>query len=227
MNMLRNGLAALLITLLASCSERRPAEAQAEPGSLTRSTAAPAPANTAGLAVATFAGGCFWATEEVFEELRGVKAAVSGYSGGTVANPSYEEVGTERTGHAEAVQVYYDPKQISYQQLADVFFKAAHDPTTPNRQGPDMGPQYRSVAFYRTPAEKKVLEESISRVNASRQYGSPVVTQVRPYRQFWPAEGYHQGYLRLHPRESYIQNISMVKVEKVRHTFPQLLKNPL
>ncbi|MET4105583.1 peptide-methionine (S)-S-oxide reductase MsrA [Hymenobacter sp. UYP22] len=227
MNLLKNGLAALLIVSLASCSERRPAEAQTEPGPLTRSTAAPAPTNTAGLAVATFAGGCFWATEEVFEELRGVKAAVSGYSGGTVANPSYEEVGTERTGHAEAVQVYYDPKQISYQQLAEVFFKAAHDPTTPNRQGPDMGPQYRSAVFYRTPQEKKVLDETIGRVNAGRQYSSPVVTQVQPFRQFWPAEGYHQGYLRLHPRESYIQNISMMKVEKVRHTFPQLLKKPL
>lgn len=229
MNLLKNGLAALLILLLASCSERRPAEAQnpARTGPLTRSTTGPAPANMAGLATATFAGGCFWCTEEIFEELKGVQAVVSGYSGGKENSPTYEEVGSGQTGHAEAIEIYYDPKQISYATLVDVFFRAAHDPTTLNRQGPDAGRQYRSVAFYRTPAEKKIIDDAIARVNASKQYGSPIVTQVVPFQKFWPAEGYHQGYFRLHPAEGYVQSVSTPKVEKFRHKFPQLLKSPL
>ncbi|RSK51013.1 peptide-methionine (S)-S-oxide reductase MsrA [Hymenobacter rigui] len=227
MNLLKNGLAALLILLLASCSERRPAEAQAQTGPLTRSTAGPAPTNMQGLATATFAGGCFWCTEEIFEELKGVQAVVSGYSGGKEANPTYEEVGSGQTGHAESVEIYYDPKQISFATLVDVFFRAAHDPTTLNRQGPDAGRQYRSIAFYRTPSEKKIIEDAISRVNASKQYSSPIVTQVVPFQRFWPAEGYHQGYFRLHPGEGYVQSVSTPKVEKFRHKFPQLLRKPL
>ncbi len=224
---LKNSLAAMFILLLAACTER-PAEAQkttSSPG--TRSTAGPAPTNLQGLATADFAGGCFWCTEEVFEELKGVKAVVSGYSGGREANPTYEQVGRGETGHAEAIEVYYDPKQISYATLVDVFFRAAHDPTTLNRQGPDAGAQYRSVAFYRTAAEKKIIEDAIARVNASKQYGSPIVTQVVPFQKFWPAEDYHQGYYRLHPESGYVQNVSMPKVEKFRHKFPELLKSPL
>ena len=215
------GVAAL--TLLVACGSGQPAEAQNPP----RSTAGLAPANAAGLAQATFAGGCFWAQEEVFEELKGVKQVVSGYTGGTKANPTYEEVAAKNTGHTEAVAVYYDPKLISYQTLADVFFRAAHDPTQLGRQGYDVGPEYRSAAFYRTPEEKKTLEATIARVNASKQYGDKVVTEVLPLTKFWPAEDYHQGYFRLHPDNPYISNVSQKKVDHVRQEFPQLLKQPL
>ncbi|MBT9393252.1 peptide-methionine (S)-S-oxide reductase MsrA [Hymenobacter sp. NST-14] len=226
-NFLKNSFAALLLLLLASCTEQRPAEAQQDSSPLARSTAGPAPASLKGLATATFAGGCFWCTEEIFEELKGVQAVVSGYSGGREANPTYEEVGSGQTGHAESVEIYYDPRQISFATLVDVFFRAAHDPTTLNRQGPDAGAQYRSVAFYRTPAEKKIIEEAIARVNASQQYSAPIVTQVVPFQKFWPAEGYHQGYFRLHPQEGYVRSVSTPKVEKFRHKFPELLKSPL
>jgi len=223
---LKKYLAALLL-LLASCAEP-PAEAQqtnAPPG--VRSTAGAAPANGQGLATATFAGGCFWCTEEVFEEVKGVNAVVSGYSGGREANPTYEQVGRGETGHAEAVEVYYDPKEVSFATLVEVFFRAAHDPTTRNRQGPDAGAQYRSVAFYRTEEEKKTIEDAIARVNASRQYDRPVVTQVVAFQRFWPAEGYHQGYFRLHPESEYVQRVSTPKVEAFRRKFPKLLKSPL
>jgi len=222
---LKNCLAGLL--LLASCAEP-PAEAQQTtvPPAV-RSTAGAAPADEPGLAVATFAGGCFWCTEEVFEEVRGVRAVVSGYSGGPEAAPTYEQVGRGETGHAEAIEVHYDPKQVTFATLVDVFFRAAHDPTTPNRQGPDAGAQYRSVAFYRTAAEKQTIDDAIARVNASRQYASPVVTQVVAFERFWPAEGYHQGYYRLHPESEYVQRVSTPKVEAFRRKFPKLLKSPL
>ena len=213
----------LLFTM--ACGQQRPADAQG----LTRSTAGglPTAAQAKGLAVATFAGGCFWCTEEVFEELRGVQYVVSGYAGGKEQNPTYEQVGSGQTGHAESFEVYYDPKQISYQQLLEVFFLAGHDPTTLNRQGPDTGTQYRSVAFYRTPQERQLIETTIKRVNASRHYPNPIVTQVLPFTKFWPAEGYHQGYYRLHPDNPYIQSVSVLKVMKFRKAYPQLLKNPL
>ena len=125
------------------------------------------------------------------------------------------------------MQIYYDPKVISYQKLADIFFTASHDPTQLNRQGPDSGPEYRSAVFYRTPEEKKTLEATIAKVNASKEYNGKIVTQVVPFQKFWPAEGYHQGYYRLHPENPYITNVSAHKVEHVREVFPQELKNPL
>ena len=223
---LKNCLAALPL-LLASCAEP-PAEAQqttAPP--VVRSTAGAAPTPQQGLATATFAGGCFWCTEEVFEEIKGVQAVVSGYSGGREANPTYEQVSRGATGHAEAIEVHYDPQAVSFATLVEVFFRAAHDPTTPNRQGPDAGAQYRSVAFYRTAEEKKTIEDAIARLDASRQYGSPVVTKVVAFQQFWPAEAYHQGYFRLHPESGYVQRVSTPKVEAFRRKFPKLLKSPL
>ncbi len=207
--------------MLVACGAGQPADAQNPP----RSTAGFAPANTAGLAQATFAGGCFWAQEEAFEQLKGVKQVVSGYAGGTKASPTYEEVADKTTGHAEAVDIYYDPAVVSYATLADVFFRASHDPTQRDRQGYDVGPEYRSVAFYRTPAEKKTLEAAIARTNAAKQYGgAKIVTQVVPLTKFWPAEVEHQGYYRLHPDNPYIGNVSAKKVEHVRKEFPQLLK---
>ncbi|WP_045689984.1 peptide-methionine (S)-S-oxide reductase MsrA [Hymenobacter sp. AT01-02] len=222
MQQLKFYLVGFLFTLVA-CTQERPADAQ----SMSRSTAGKAPTSLNGLAVATFAGGCFWCTEEIFEEVKGVKEVVSGYSGGKEANPTYEQVGSGQTGHAESIEIYYDPKQISFATLVDVFLRAGHDPTTLNRQGPDAGTQYRSVAFYRTPQEKQEIEAAIKRVNASKQYANPIVTQVVAFTRFWPAEGYHQGYYRLHPSEPYVSSVSTPKVEKFRHKFPQLLKNPL
>jgi peptide-methionine (S)-S-oxide reductase len=217
-----SGLGLLALT---ACGSQQPAQAQAQtPAAQVASTAGFAPKNLTGLAQATFAGGCFWAQEEAFEQLKGVKQVVSGYAGGTVPHPSYEQVAGQQTGHTETVNIYYDPRVISYQELASIFFTASHDPTQLNRQGPDTGPEYRSAVFYRTPEEKKIIEETIVKVNASKQYDSKIVTQVVPFAQFWDAEGYHQGYFRLNPDNPYIANVSAHKVEHVRKLFPQDLK---
>ena len=187
------------------------------------SSPAALPKVKAGEAVATFAGGCFWAQEEGFDQLRGVREVISGYAGGNVPNPTYQQVGTDRTGHAESVQVYYDPKVISYKDLLTAFF-AGHDPTTLNRQGPDVGRDYRSVAFYRTPAEKQEILAAIQRTNASKHYPNPVVTEVVPFSVFYPAERFHQNYCKLHPNQRYIQSVSLPKVEKLRHAMQGKLK---
>lgn len=182
------------------------------------------PALQAGEALATFAGGCFWCLEEELEELKGVREVVSGYAGGRGKNPTYEQVGTDTTGHAEAVQVYYDPAVIPYDTLVKAFF-AGHDPTTLNRQGPDIGEQYRSIAFYRTPEEKASIETAIRVFNASGHFNGPVVTQVIPFSEFFPAEIYHQGYYRQHPQNPYIQRVSMPKVAKFRKAMAGKLKD--
>jgi len=176
-----------------------------------------------GEAIATFAGGCFWCTEEVFENLKGVRQVISGYAGGKEKNPTYEQVSAGKTGHAEAVQVYYDPKVISYTTLVKVFF-ASHDPTTLNRQGPDAGKQYRSALFYQDENEKKIAEEEVQRVNVSGRYPNKIVTQIAPFTSFYPAEDYHQNYYRLNPDNSYIQHVSVPKVEKFKKEFKDLLK---
>lgn len=172
---------------------------------------------------ATFAGGCFWCTEASFEILLGVVDVVSGYSGGKEAYPSYEEVGGGSTGHAEAIAIFYDPQVIGYETLLEVFF-TAHDPTQLNRQGPDVGPQYRSAIFYHDESQKVASEAAIARLNASGQYASPVVTQLAPYEQFWVAEDYHQDYYVNHPNNPYVRQVSKPKVEKVKKVFGKLLK---
>ena len=215
---------------LGACGSQQSAQAQTArqtSPAFSASTAGFVPANLTGLAQATFAGGCFWAQEEAFEEIKGVKQVVSGYAGGTVAHPTYEQVAGQETGHTETVNIYYNPQEVSYQTLTSIFFTASHDPTQLNRQGPDTGPEYRSAVFYRTPEEKKIVDETIAKVNASKQYDGKIVTQVVPFKQFWPAEDYHQGYYRLHPDNPYITNVSAHKVEHVRKLFPQDLKQPL
>jgi len=159
-------------------------------------------------AVATFAEGCFWHTEIVFQSLVGVRDAVSGYAGGSVKNPGYEEVSSSSTGHAESVQVYYDPSQISFETLVKVFF-ASHDPTTLNRQGNDEGSQYRSIAFYNNEKEKQIIENEIKQLNASKKYSNKIVTEVKPFTKFYPAESYHQEYIHNHPENPYVQNVSI------------------
>jgi peptide-methionine (S)-S-oxide reductase len=159
-------------------------------------------------AVAYFAEGCFWHTEIVFQSLVGVRDAVSGYAGGTVKNPDYEQVCTGNTGHAESVAVYYDPSKISYATLVAAFF-ASMDPTELNRQGPDEGTQYRSVAFYRTPQEKQIIEAEIAKLTASKKYSGKIVTEVRPFNSFYPAEAYHQEYIKNHPGNPYVEHVSI------------------
>lgn len=174
--------------------------------------------------IATFAGGCFWSIQEGFLELKGVTKATSGYAGGETENPTYEQVGTEQTGHAESVQVVYDPKVISFAQLVEAFLYM-HDPTQLNRQGPDVGTSYRSVAFYRNADEKKQIENAILKFNRSKLHIVPVVTAVVPFTAFYPAENYHQNYYRTHPNDAYIANVCGPKVEKLRAAVPNLLKD--
>jgi peptide-methionine (S)-S-oxide reductase len=174
--------------------------------------------------VATFAGGCFWGIQEGFTELKGVSKSTSGYAGGTKVNPTYEEVSAEVTGHAEAVQVVYDPTVISFSQLLDAFF-VMHDPTQLNRQGPDVGESYRSVAFYNNNDEKVQIEKAIVKYGKSGLYLDPVVTEVKQYEAFYPAEAYHQNYYKLNPNSAYVANVCGPKVQKLRKAFPSLLKD--
>lgn len=169
-------------------------------------------------AVAYFAQGCFWHTEIVFQGLVGVRDAVSGYAGGKTLNPIYEEVSGGSTGHAEAVQVFYDPTKISYSTLVAAFF-ASQDPTTPNRQGNDIGTEYRSIAFYSNENEKEVIEAEIRRLTASKKYKNRIVTEVVPFKRFYPAENYHQEYIALHPGNSYVQNVSIPDFIKFKKEF--------
>jgi peptide-methionine (S)-S-oxide reductase len=169
-------------------------------------------------AVATFAEGCFWHTEIVFQSLEGVRDAVSGYAGGSDNVPNYEKVSSGETGHAESVNVYYDPSKISFQTLVKAFF-ASHNPTQLDRQGPDVGSQYRSIAFYRTKKEKDIIEAEIKKIKDSKQYEDSIVTEVKPFTKFYPAEDYHQEYIYHHPDNIYVQRVSIPDYERFRKTF--------
>ena len=175
-------------------------------------------------AQAVFAGGCFWCTEAAFDRIEGVVDVISGYAGGHTPHPKYSDVGLGITGHTEAIYIYYDPAKISYDKLLDVFFLAAHDPTTLNRQGPDKGEEYRSAIFYQTEKEQNLVDAKIKALNATDKLPGKIVTQVGPYKEFWVAEGYHQNYYELHPNQGYVANVSRPKVNKVIKTFPELIK---
>ena len=170
------------------------------------------------------AGGCFWGMEGVFESLRGVSSVVSGYAGGNRATAHYEVVSTGLTGHAESVEINYNPSQISYGQILAVYFTVAHDPTQLNRQGPDSGSQYRSAVFYTTDAQKRETEAYIRQLQAKRRFRAPIVTQVVPLRAFYPAEAYHQHFMARNPNDPYIVYNDKPKVEDLHRRFPQLLK---
>ena len=176
-----------------------------------------------GQMIAAFAEGCFWCSEHIFEAVVGVNDAVSGYSGGKTNRPTYEEVSSETTGHAEAILVYYDPQKVNYQELVKVFF-ASHDPTTPNQQGPDRGSSYRSVAFYQTEAEKAIIEKEIEAVNQSKRFKNRVVTEVMPLKVFFKAEDYHQNYIHLHPQDPYVRSVSLPRFELFKKTYKGKLK---
>lgn len=175
-----------------------------------------------GMSKAYFASGCFWCVEAIFESVKGVDEVISGYSGGIEDNPTYKAVSYGRSTHAEAVEVIYNPKVISFEQLVDVFF-GSHDPTTLNRQGPDAGSQYRSIAFYQNDNEKKIIEETVEALNAST-FNDGITTQVLPFTKFWKAEGYHQDYEKNNPNNPYIQNVSIPRYKRFAKKFPELLK---
>jgi peptide-methionine (S)-S-oxide reductase len=174
--------------------------------------------------VATLGGGCFWCLEAIFEPLRGVNKVVSGYAGGTVPNPSYQNVCSGRTGHAEVIQITFDPAAISYREILELFF-AFHDPTTLNRQGADVGTQYRSVIFYHSPEQKADAERLIAELNASGGLPSKIVTEVVPFGSFYPAEEYHQSYYRLNSSQPYCQAVISPKMAKLRKHYANRLKS--
>jgi peptide-methionine (S)-S-oxide reductase len=176
------------------------------------------------LAMATFGGGCFWCTEAVFLQLKGVQSVVSGYSGGTVKNPTYEQVCTGTTGHAEAIQIKYDPKSVSYEELLEVFWKT-HDPTTKDQQGNDHGPQYRSVIFYHNDEQKALAEHYKQKLDASGIFPAPIVTEVVPFTVFYRAEDYHQNYYALNSGRSYCRAIIAPKLDKMKKVFSDKLKS--
>jgi peptide-methionine (S)-S-oxide reductase len=172
---------------------------------------------------AYFASGCFWCVEAIFESVKGVSEVVSGYSGGKEANPTYEDVSYGRTSHAEAVEVYYDPEVISFFELVQVFF-GSHDPTTLNRQGPDRGPQYRSIAFYKDAEEKQIIESYIKALEDNKVYDQPIVTEVKEFETFYDAEDYHQDYERNNPNNSYIRNVSIPRLNRFKQHYGEYLK---
>lgn len=175
------------------------------------------------LETATFAGGCFWCTEAVFKRLKGVESVTSGYSGGNMDNPSYEQVSTEQTGHAEAIQIQFYPSIISYNQLLDVFF-ATHDPTTPNQQGNDIGTQYRSAIFYHSPSQQAEAEEKIKHLESEAKFPAPIVTEVVEFTNFFPAEDYHKDYYDKNNSAPYCRLIIDPKIQKLQKNFKDEVK---
>ena len=174
-----------------------------------------------GLQTAVVAGGCFWGVQGVFQHTAGVVNAVSGYAGGSPMTATYEQVSTGSTGHAESVQIKFDPKKISYGKILQIYFSVAHDPTQLNRQGPDSGTQYRSAIFTTSDDQKKVADAYIAQLNAAKVYGSPIVTKVSSLQAFFPAEAYHQDYLTLHPNQPYIAYNDLPKIDNLKKLFAE------
>jgi peptide-methionine (S)-S-oxide reductase len=174
---------------------------------------------------AVFAGGCFWGVEAVYDHVKGVKRAISGYAGGDVAGPSYEQVSTGDTGHAESVEVIYDPSQVSYGKLLQIFFSVAHDPTQLNRQGPDRGTQYRSAIFFRNAQQQQTADSYIKQLTTAKTFSRPIVTQVAKLKAFYPAEEYHQHYLERNPTQPYIVINDLPKVAALKKQFADFYTN--
>jgi len=210
-------LCALFVAASVAC--RREAGAPPEASAVTP----PAPPAATTTKLATFGAGCFWCVEAVFTRVEGVVSATSGYSGGKTKNPTYREVCGGDTGHAEAVQIAYDPKKVTYESLLEIFWKT-HDPTTKDRQGHDEGTQYRSVVFVHDAEQRKAAEELKAAIDASHVYDAPIVTQIVPYERFWPAEGYHQDYFGRNPGNPYCRAVVGPKVKKFEAAFADLLK---
>ena len=178
------------------------------------------------LGVATLAAGCFWCTEAAFSIIKGVERIEPGYTGGAMPNPSYEQVSTGTTGHAEAAQIHFDPKVINYREILEIFF-TIHDPTSLNRQGSDVGTQYRSAIFYNSQEQKETAEKLIDELNKEGIWDKPIVTSVEPLREFYRAETYHKDYYKKHPKEPYCQVVIAPKIAKLQHRFVDKIKAPL
>ncbi|MFZ0199401.1 MAG: peptide-methionine (S)-S-oxide reductase MsrA [Candidatus Sulfotelmatobacter sp.] len=209
---------AMILTVLAGVVACRAGSGTALPSPVADEAKATAPAKE----TAVVAGGCFWGIQAVFQHVKGVVSATSGYSGGTVKNPDYEAVSSGETGHAESVQIVYDPSQVTYGELLRVFFSVALDPTEVNRQGPDEGTQYRSVIFYGNDPQKRIAEAYIAQLNQAKVFRKAIATQVLPLTAFYPAEAYHQNYATLHPDNPYIVYNDAPKVANLRKEFPEL-----
>ena len=213
---------AILVTVMLNAPKGPPVETIPPLGDPQPTATTPAkPEETT--ALATFAGGCFWCTEAVFQPLKGVSKVVSGYTGGSVVNPSYEEICTGKTGHAEAIQVTYDPTVVAYADLLQVFWQT-HDPTTKNRQGADVGPQYRSSVFYHTAEQKDLAERYKAKLDEAGAFGAPIVTEIVPIAEFYPAEQYHQDYYNRNKEKSYCRAVIGPKMEKLKKVFAEKLK---
>lgn len=182
------------------------------------------PASPSGLETAVFAGGCFWGIQAVFQHTQGVSNAVSGYAGGAAADADYDRVSGGGTGHAESVQVTFDPKQVSYAQLLQIFFSVAHDPTQLNRQYPDVGPQYRSAIFYQSASQQAVAQRYIAQLDQAQVFPHKIVTELAPATPFFPAEAYHQNYATLHPEAGYIARYDLPKIANLKTTMPALYR---
>ncbi|MFO1303827.1 MAG: peptide-methionine (S)-S-oxide reductase MsrA [Burkholderiales bacterium] len=215
MTMLSKTLASALSLLLGAAAHAAPLPAPA--------VDAPR-ASKGGTETAVFAGGCFWGVEAVFRHVKGVQSAVSGYAGGRTKNPSYEDVTTGMTGHAESVEVKFDPSQVTYGELLRVFMSVAHDPTELNRQGPDVGTQYRSAIYFTDDGQKKVAQAYIAQLDAARVYKGKIVTELAPLTVFYPAEAYHQDYLARHPTQPYIVYNDLPKLEALKKEYPAMTR---
>jgi peptide-methionine (S)-S-oxide reductase len=176
-----------------------------------------------GLSKAYFASGCFWCVEAVYESVEGVKEVISGYAGGPESNPTYSQISAGSTGHAEAVEVFYDPSIVDFRTLVKVFY-GSQDPTTVNGQHPDYGTQYRSIIFFANQEEKQIAEDEKAALGASGAYSKPIATEIKMLEKFWPAEDYHQDYERLNPNQSYVQSVSIPRLNRFKARFPDLLK---
>src|SRR5438067_1857184 len=212
--------AVAMVTLLLSCGANADAVNKAIPAPEVDTPAAEA----TGPQKAVLAGGCFWGLQGMFEHVQGVTRVVAGYSGGDRSTAHYELVGTERTGHAESVEITFDPKQISYGQLLRLFFSVAHDPTQLNRQGPDRGPSYRSEIFYATPEQERIARAYVAQLTSAKVFASPIATKIEPLKAFYPAEDYHQDYLIHNPTQPYIVYNDLPKIDALKRIYPQMYR---
>ena len=219
-NIRRSTIAIALVALMGACSL---AGARSKPVALPDARL-DTPLAAGKNQVAVFAGGCFWGVEAVFEHVKGVKDVVSGYAGGSAMTARYSLIGTGKTGHAEAVRVVYDPRLVSYGQLLKVYFSVAHDPTQLNRQAPDVGPQYRSEIFATSAQQQEIANAYIAQLTAAKAFPAPIVTKIEALKAFYPAEAYHQDYLRLHPNDPYIVYNDAPKLVNLKQLLPQLYK---
>ena len=218
--MKKNFLTVLLVGIAFGCGLRAETINRAIPAPVVD-----APAIASGPQVAVLAGGCFWGLQGMFEHVRGVTKVVAGYSGGNADTAHYEMVGTETTGHAESVQITFDPKQITYGQLLQLYFSVAHDPTQLNRQGPDRGPSYRSEIFYATAEQERVARAYVAQLTKANIFKSPIVTKIEPLRGFYAAEDYHQDYLIHNPTQPYIVYNDLPKIEALKRVYPQMYRD--